>query len=627
MQSNNCSKSNDPVPSPLTHQATGEMLSSTRSSSDNNFTPWTIGTTDVSQMPSDQRKQLVNAKSESFIQLIGNQIEVASDRTSSEDELSISSPPNNRTSQTRTSYTQLLLQNPPMNAAEAVLANSCQICKFDIAEVWLRTGPKTHQLIISYLRPAGILENSVRKELVEVYYGEQSSERRHRLSPALCKRAKEANDVVWVTAATPQGAEALRCSISDVHTAVAVPVCHTATGTNVTFLYFSIKRIRMKTVMVELLVHMSLASAVASVNSMSDDTLDSSNNNTSSNSSLGISSQPSSLYSSTTAIPMDMRWNQLRNVEYLTDGANSWIHTAVMNGKPVVVKTLKPECQDLAHAINEIEDELSIHSKLNHIHIAQLLGAGTSAKGHRFLVLERLDGGTLSQMLGYDSRIRDRRRRFWRRKQFTLKEILFFARSMADALAYCHSGAIEGSMVLHRDLKPDNIGLTLDGTLKLIDFGLARVVENANPYNDQVYEMSGETGSLRYMSPEVAESKPYNHKSDVYSFSIILWELMACKKPYDGLNRDSFYEQVVHGGGRPPIHRKWPKELSNLMVDCWSVDIESRPTFEQILTRLDSMIRKNISHGKNYIKKDNSGEQRKKTNMLTTMIDRHSTWF
>jgi hypothetical protein len=61
---------------------------------------------------------------------------------------------------------------------------------------------------------------------------------------------------------------------------------------------------------------------------------------------------------SVTGAKLDLQWRELRNVEYLTDGGNSWIHTATLDGKPVVVKTLKPECQDLAVAINEIESEL-----------------------------------------------------------------------------------------------------------------------------------------------------------------------------------------------------------------------------------------------------------------------------
>jgi len=161
---------------------------------------------------------------------------------------------------------------------------------------------------------------------------------------------------------------------------------------------------------------------------------------------------------SVTGAKLDLQWRQLQNAEYLTDGGNSWIHTAVFNGKPVVVKTLKPECQDVAVAINEIEGELAVHSRLNHTNIVSLIGAGTTSRGVRFVVLERLDGGTLTQMLGYDTRIRDRRRRFWRRKQFAFLDVLRIARSIAEAMAYCHEEAIPGSVVLHRDLKPDNIG-------------------------------------------------------------------------------------------------------------------------------------------------------------------------
>ena len=146
--------------------------------------------------------------------------------------------------QSQSLYQDRLFRQPSA-AVEAVLAASCEVMGFDIAEVWLRTGPKTHQLTNSHLRPTA-LEDSVRQDLVNIYYGEQSAERTHRLSPALCKRAKEAQDVVWVTAHTPHGAEALRCSMSNVRTAVAIPVCHAASHTNVTVIYFSIRRYVMR---------------------------------------------------------------------------------------------------------------------------------------------------------------------------------------------------------------------------------------------------------------------------------------------------------------------------------------------------------------------------------------------
>jgi hypothetical protein len=69
-----------------------------------------------------------------------------------------------------------------------------------------------------------------------------------------------------------------------------------------------------------------------------------------------------------------------------------------------------------------------------------------------------LEGGTLTQMLGYNNRIRDHRRPFWRRKQLSFLDVLIIARSIAEAMKYCHEEVIPGCVMLHRDLKPDNIG-------------------------------------------------------------------------------------------------------------------------------------------------------------------------
>jgi hypothetical protein len=128
---------------------------------------------------------------------------------------------------------------------------------------------------------------------------------------------------------------------------------------------------------VEFLVHMSLAAAVAAVNVLTEEVRDGlvgrdlhHDSSGSVTRSVGSRSEhiPHSASMlrpmrvtqrlSVTGARLDLQWRQLRNVEYLTDGGNSWIHTAVLDGRPVVVKTLKPECQDVAIAINEIESEL-----------------------------------------------------------------------------------------------------------------------------------------------------------------------------------------------------------------------------------------------------------------------------
>jgi serine/threonine protein kinase len=190
-------------------------------------------------------------------------------------------------------------------------------------------------------------------------------------------------------------------------------------------------------------------------------------------------------------------------------------------------------------------------------------------------------------------------------------------------------------------------GFTLDGTVKLLDFGLAKVVDDATVDSDEVYMMSGETGSLRYMAPEVADGLPYNHTADVYSFGIILWELNASKKPYEGLNRELFYERIVHGGERPPIGRKWPIELSSLMSECWDADMFNRPKFRDIVKRLDALLMKEKGGGSKSSHNPSStitggngkpgtgttpadGKESKTIKFLpkfTGMIDRHSTWF
>jgi hypothetical protein len=143
-------------------------------------------------------------------------------------------------------------------------------------------------------------------------------------------------------------------------------------------------RVIMKPQAVEFVVHMALAAAVASVNNLAEDglvdrevkrnmtqvphsnqvTMSQSNRTTLSRSEHIPQSQsmvrPTQYNQqlSVTGGRLDLQWRQLRQVEYLTDGGNSWIHTAILDGRPVVVKTLKPECQDVALAINEIESEL-----------------------------------------------------------------------------------------------------------------------------------------------------------------------------------------------------------------------------------------------------------------------------
>ncbi len=88
--------------------------------------------------------------------------------------------------------------------------------------------------------------------------------------------------------------------------------------------------------------------------------------------------------------------------------------------------------------------------------------------------------------------------------------------------------------VIYRDLKPDNIGFDIRDDVKIFDFGLAKELNEKLRYRDSdTYKLTGETGSPRYMAPEIANRRPYNQKADVYSFALLFWQICELKVPYD----------------------------------------------------------------------------------------------
>ena len=97
-----------------------------------------------------------------------------------------------------------------------------------------------------------------------------------------------------------------------------------------------------------------------------------------------------------------------------------------------------------------------------------------------------------------------------------------------------------------------------------------------------MYELSGNTGSLRYMAPEVARSDPYNLSADVYGFGLLLWQICSLDLPYDGMNRQDHSELVVYGNERPTIDSSWSTPLRILMKRSWEQDPLIRPAMDSI---------------------------------------------
>ncbi len=251
------------------------------------------------------------------------------------------------------------------------------------------------------------------------------------------------------------------------------------------------------------------------------------------------------------------------------------------------VKSLRPEIlQDPTklyfQGIMDLATETRLLSSCQHPHIVKLRGiAQGRCNEEYFLILDRLYEvlevrtkvwrrrlQRISGLLGRNILDRNGRKRvqLW-------QERMVAAHDLASALGYLHSRRI-----IHRDLKTDNIGFDIRGDIKIFDFGLARElppVEHANMQG--TWKMTGCTGTPRYMSPEVALNKPYNESSDSYSFSMLFWEMLALKTPFELYSMKGFQSRVWKAPHkRPPLDPSWPQSLHLVLYRCWSPELGER---------------------------------------------------
>lgn len=225
-------------------------------------------------------------------------------------------------------------------------------------------------------------------------------------------------------------------------------------------------------------------------------------------------------------------------------------------------------------------------SALAHPHIIELRGvaeSGPFAEGY-FLVLDKLVDtlpGKLKKWNTIDRQCKGITGAFVGGKK---KENALFVNRMeasfgiANALDYIHS-----MNLVYRDLKPDNIGFDAMGKVKVFDFGLAKELSPRDQLENGLYKLTGFTGSIRYMAPEVGLRRPYNQKVDNYSFSMLLWYIMALEPPYGFYTPEMFVSRVFQQGHRPVTMGDWPASLCQVMKRCWDVRLHMRPSFGTIM--------------------------------------------
>jgi serine/threonine protein kinase len=270
--------------------------------------------------------------------------------------------------------------------------------------------------------------------------------------------------------------------------------------------------------------------------------------------------------------------------------------------KRYVLKNLNPKLafnpKKLVVGAKDLVMEAHFLSSLQHENIIQLRGwssagvAGFSETGRAdgfFLVFDRLEETLSRRITTWRERSKDNKKGAMMKSRATQRVQLFAERvqcaiDIASAVEYLHS-----KRVIYRDLKPANIGFDGDGTVKVFDFGLAvELPEGSEP--NATFNLAGNTGTSRYMAVEVIRKHPYNCKVDVFSFSILLWELMALCKPYEGLVGQQVKECVSVFGERPAIPRTWPTTLRRIMRRGWSENLLERPFIPEVKDVLQKLL-------------------------------------
>ena len=162
------------------------------------------------------------------------------------------------------------------------------------------------------------------------------------------------------------------------------------------------------------------------------------------------------------------------------------------------------------------------------------------------------------------------------------------AHQLASALHYLHNEFHSEAVLIHRDIKPDNVGFDDKGNLKLMDFGISTCVRR-KVLDSGPYRMTGCTGSLRYMAKEVFLGRAYNQSVDVYSFGILLWQLLTLSTPFFKFTRQQFSDEVVGKDLRPSLDvvRKscsspQVESLLSLMSRCWAPNYSDRPDMREV---------------------------------------------
>ncbi|EGZ13989.1 hypothetical protein PHYSODRAFT_316902 [Phytophthora sojae] len=272
----------------------------------------------------------------------------------------------------------------------------------------------------------------------------------------------------------------------------------------------------------------------------------------------------------------EVKLREVHLVKRLASGPLSEVYAAIWRDTKVGVKLLMPRegvVDNLEEAVKNFRREIWVMNALKHPNIVKLLGASLTNSCY-VLIMEYMPNGSLYDYLRDAANF------------FPHQLVVTSAYDIALGMAHIHA-----CDVLQRDLKSKNCLLSENLVVKVSDFGLAR-------FRSVQYGPYTWVGTPFWAAPEVIRHEPYDEKADVYSYAIVLWELVERKDPYDNLNAFQVPLQVANEGLRPAdFSRPAPLGLEQLMRQCWDADPEQRPSFADISQTLSTWLRTKSGEG------------------------------
>jgi TonB family protein len=255
------------------------------------------------------------------------------------------------------------------------------------------------------------------------------------------------------------------------------------------------------------------------------------------------------------------RFGQYTLLEKIAVGGMAEVWKARMRGvegfqKTVAIKKILPYMTDSSEFVTMFIDEAKLAAQLSHPNIVHIYDLGKIGRDF-YIAMEYVDGKDLRSLL-------NGARRLGLRLPFGLA--LLIAARLAGALEYAHNKRDfegRGMGLVHRDVSPQNVLLSLDGDVKLCDFGIAKAVSKAGQT-----QMGALKGKLQYMSPEQAWGKPVDHRSDIFSLGAVLFELLTGERLFSGDTEMSVLDAVRQSRVRSPrqLDPTIPREVDEMVV-------------------------------------------------------------